>query len=92
MKVGLLTLDIHLPWAHSLKEKRRVLRKLKDRLRRYNVAVAELDHQTLWQRSTVGIVSLSNDTTHLAQLLEAVALESEKILDGAEVDSYLEYL
>ncbi|MEE9235602.1 MAG: DUF503 domain-containing protein [Candidatus Acidoferrales bacterium] len=92
MTVGLLTLDIHLPYAHSLKEKRQALRKLKDRLRaRYNVAVAELDHQDLWQRATVGVVSVSPDTVRLAQLLEAVAEESERVLDGAEVNSTLEY-
>ncbi|MFQ5723024.1 MAG: DUF503 domain-containing protein [Terriglobia bacterium] len=92
MTVGLLTLDIHLPYAHSLKEKRQALRKLKDRLRaRYNVAVAELDHQNLWQRALVGVVSVSPDTVRLAQLLEAVAEESERVLDGAEVDTTLEY-
>ena len=57
MVVGLLTLEIHLPDAHSLKDKRQVVRKLKERLRaRFNVAVAELDHQDLWQRATVGVV------------------------------------
>ncbi len=46
MPVGLLTLEIELPEAHSLKDKRQVLRSLKDRLKhRFNVAVAELDHQ-----------------------------------------------
>ena len=56
MVVGLLALEIHLPDAHSLKDKRQVVRKLKERLRaRFNVAVAELDHQDLWQRATVGV-------------------------------------
>ena len=46
MPVGLLTLEIQLPYAHSLKEKRAVLRKMRDRLRsRFNVAVAELSHE-----------------------------------------------
>lgn len=93
MVVGLLTLEIHLPQARSLKDKRQVLRKLKERLRgHFNVAVAELDHQQLWQRATVGVVSLSNDTVHLAQVLEAAAKESERILDGEMVDSHVEYL
>ena len=62
MPIGLLTLEIHIPDAHSLKDKRQVLRSLKDRLRaRFNVAVAELDRQDTWQRSLVGVVSLSND-------------------------------
>lgn len=92
MVVGLLTLEIHLPYAHSLKDKRQALRKLKERLRQFNVAVAELDHQELWQRATVGVVSLSNDSTHLAQLLESVTAESEKILGGDLVSSHIEYL
>jgi len=83
MPIGLLTLEIHLPYAHSLKEKRMVLRKIKDRLRtRFNVSVAELDHQDLWQRSVVGVVSISSDQQSLESLLEAVERESESVLGG----------
>ena len=58
MPIGLLTLEIHIPDAQSLKDKRQVLRSLKDRLRaHFNVAVAELEHQELWQRSRVGVVT-----------------------------------
>jgi len=81
MPIGLLTLEIHLPQAHSLKEKRLVVRKMKDRLRaRFNVAVAELDHQNLWQRARLGVVSISSDPTHLESLLNAVQRESERLL------------
>lgn len=93
MVVGLLTLEIHLPYAHSLKDKRHELKKLKDRLRaRFNVAVAEVDHQDTWQRATVGIVSVNQDRVYLAQLLKEVSDESEHILGGDLVDSHLEYL
>jgi len=93
MVVGLLTLEIHLPYAHSLKDKRQVLRKLKDHLRAtYNVAVAEVDHQDTWQRATVGVVSVNQDRVYLAQLLERVSSDSERILGGDLVDSHLEYL
>jgi hypothetical protein len=81
MAIGLLTLEIHIPDSRSLKDKRQVLRSLKDRLRgRYNVAVAELDHQESWQRAQIGIVSLSNDAAHLEQSLRAVLNEAEGIL------------
>ena len=81
MAIGLLTLEIHIPDSHSLKDKRQVLRSLKDRLRgRFNVAVAELDYQESWQRAQVGIVSLSNDAAHLEQSLRAVLNEAEEIL------------
>ena len=74
MPIGLLTLEIHIPDARSLKDKRQVLRSLKDRLRaRFNVAVAELDHQDTWQRAQVGVASLSNDSAHLEQFLASGA-------------------
>ncbi len=58
MPVGLLTLELHIDDAQSLKDKRQVLRSLKDRLRaKYNVAVAELEYHETWQRSVVGIVT-----------------------------------
>jgi hypothetical protein len=78
MPVGLLTLELYIPDAQSLKDKRQVLRSLKDRLRReFNVAVAELDHHDVWQRSVVGVVTLSNEEKHVAEVLQ-------KVLDGAD--------
>ena len=74
MPIGLLTLEIHLPESHSLKDKRQVLRSLKDRLRgKFNVAVAELDGQDSWQRAVVGIVKATGEgwrvtTTRLPRL------------------------
>ena len=81
MPIGLLTLEIYIPDARSLKDKRQVLRSLKERLRgHFNVAVAELDHQDLWQRAVVGVVTVSGDTLHLQQSLQAVLDESERLL------------
>ena len=92
MNIGLLTLDIFLPDSHSLKDKRIVLRRLKDRLRKFNVSIAECDHQDLWQRSTLGIVSISSDHGMLQKTLNAVAEESEKILNGNLSQYQIEYL
>ena len=81
MPIGLLTLEIYIPDARSLKDKRQVVRSLKDRLRaRFNVAVAELDHQDLWQRARVGVVSISGDGKRLQELLQAISEESERVL------------
>lgn len=81
MPVGVMTLEIQLPYAHSLKEKRAVLQKIRDRLRsRYNVAVAELDHQDVWQQATLGVVSISNSRPLLDSVFQKVLAESEKIL------------
>lgn len=91
MVVGLLTLEVHLPYAQSLKDKRQVLRSLKDRLRsHFNVAVAEVDHQELWQRATIGVVSVSNEQVHVARLLENVEEEAERILNGGLTNSEIE--
>jgi uncharacterized protein YlxP (DUF503 family) len=91
MPIGLLTLEIHIPDAQSLKDKRQVLRSLKDKLRHHNVAVAELDHQDLWQRSRVGVVSISNDAKHLEEFLEAIAAESERLLGRDLVSREIDY-
>jgi uncharacterized protein YlxP (DUF503 family) len=89
--IGLLTLEIHIPDARSLKDKRQVLRSLKERLRsRFNVAVAELDHQDTLQRSQIGIVTLSNDQAHLEQSLQAVFDEAEQQLGRDLVSHDLE--
>ena len=81
MAVGLLTLEIYIPDSRSLKDKRQVLRSLKERLRgRFNVAVAELDQQENAQRSQIGIVSISNNAGHLEQSLRVVLNEAERML------------
>jgi uncharacterized protein YlxP (DUF503 family) len=93
MSIGLLTLEIHIPDARSLKDKRQVIRSLKDRLRgRFNVAVAELEHQDLWQRSVVGIVSISSDDKHLEESMRAVAEESERMLGRDLIGQEIEYI
>lgn len=92
MPVGLLTLDIHISDAQSLKDKRHVLRSLKDRLRaHFNVAVSELDHQDVWQRSRVGVVTISGDVRHLEESVQAIVAESERILGRDLVSSQIEY-
>jgi len=94
--IAFLTLELRIEGAHSLKDKRQVLRSLKDRLRsHFNVAVAELDHTDLWQRATVGVVSISDSRDYMDGLMHNVERQSMRIANnaGAEVaDSFLEYL
>lgn len=91
MSIGLLTLEVHLPEAHSLKDKRQVLRSLKDRLRgKFNVAVAELEHQDLWQRFTVGIVTLADQPGFVEHALQNVLEESERHLGRDLVEHHIE--
>ena len=96
MPIAILTLELRMEAAHSLKDKRQVLRSLKDRLRgKFNVAVAELDSNDLWQRATVGVVSVSGSKDYLTGLMQNVEREAGRIANnnGAEItDSFVEYL
>ena len=81
MAVGLLTLELLIEESHSLKDKRQVLRSLKERLRaHFNVAVAELDFEDTWQRAVVGVVTLSNEERHVEESLQKVLEEAGRIL------------
>jgi len=81
MTVGLLTLELHIPQAQSLKDKRQIVRSLKDKLRgHFNVAVSELEYHDTWQRSVVGIVTLSNEQQHVEESLQKVLAEADRIL------------
>ncbi|TAJ08233.1 MAG: DUF503 domain-containing protein [Nitrospirae bacterium] len=71
MIVGLCTVELYIPDAHSLKAKRQVLLSLKDRLRdKFNVSVAEVDEQDLWQKAVLGIVCVANEGKHVNQVLD----------------------
>jgi uncharacterized protein YlxP (DUF503 family) len=93
--IAFLTLELRIEAAHSLKDKRQVLRSLKDRLRAgFNVSVAELDAADLWQRATVGVVSISGSHDYLRGLMEKVERAAARIANnaGAEItDSFIEY-
>jgi uncharacterized protein len=93
--IAFLTLELRIEEAQSLKDKRRVVRSLKDRLRaHFNVAVAELDSSGLWNRATLGIVSVSGSREYLDGLMNNVERHATRIANngGAEVaDSYVEY-
>ncbi len=79
MVIGLLSLDLHIPDAGSLKSKRFVLKSLKDRIRNtHNVSVAEVSGQDLWQRSGLAAVVVSNDTAFAHKVLQAVHTMAER--------------
>ena len=93
MNVGLCVIEIHLPGVASLKEKRQVLRSLKDGLRQhYNVSVAEIDHQDLWQRATLGIVGIASARVPLEQTFSSIRSEVEGRLPGEVLSCDLEFL
>ncbi|MGA2326301.1 MAG: DUF503 domain-containing protein [Bryobacteraceae bacterium] len=91
--IGVLTLEMRLNDAHSLKDKRHVVQSLKERLRhKFNVAVAEIDCQELWQRAVVAAVTVSSDHGHAAALLQSVEKEAASLLGGELVSATVEWL
>lgn len=85
MVIGLLRLEVRLPAANSLKDKRSVLKRLFAHLRRtYNVGVAELDHQDAWRSALIGVVTIFNERTPVEQTLAKVAGEITRT-DGLDV-------
>ena len=79
--------------AHSLKDKRHYVKGLKDRLRsKYNVAVAEIDHQDSWQRGLVAAVTVSPDQVFAEQVLQSVEREAASVLGPLLVDVTVEWL
>jgi len=94
--IAFLTLELRIEGAQSLKDKRHVVRSLKDRLRaHFNVAVSELDHNDLWQRATIGVVSISDSRDYLQGLMHNVEREATRVSNnqgGEVVDSFVEFL
>ena len=73
MLVAMCRFDLRIPGCTSLKEKRHVLKTLTASLRtKFNVAVAEVDHQDLWQRATIGVSSVAGEAYHLRRVMHQV--------------------
>jgi uncharacterized protein YlxP (DUF503 family) len=91
--IGVLTLDIHVEHSHSLKEKRHVVKSLKDRLRhRFNVSVAEIDGQESWQRSVIAAVTVSTSRQYVEQVLRSVEDDAAAVLGGMLVAATIEWI
>jgi uncharacterized protein YlxP (DUF503 family) len=74
MFVGVLRLTLHLPDPGSLKSKRHLLRSAIDRVKaRFNVSIAEVGDNDLWQRSVVGVAAVGNDHAFVNETLDKVA-------------------
>ena len=91
--IGVLTLEILVESSHSLKEKRHVVKSLKDRLRdRFNVSVAEIDGLDAWQHSVVAAVTVSNDRVYAEKILSAAEAHATSILGGSLTGTSVEWL
>ena len=91
--IGVITMELRLEESHSLKDKRQVVRSLKDRLRRkFNVSVAEIDGEGSWQRSTIAAVTVSPSKDYADQLLKAVEEDAAAVLGPILVEVAIEWL
>lgn len=89
MVIGVVSWDLEVYGARSLKEKRRVVKSLKDRLRnRFNVSVAETAHQDLWQRAEITVAVVSTDRAQADRLLEQADRLVASEAGARIIDSY----
>jgi len=73
MWIGCLEIEVHIPGASSLKEKRMILKSIKDKLHnRYNISIAEVDALDKWQRSVLGIVCVNRNKQLINSLLDNI--------------------
>ena len=96
MPVAQLTLELRIEHAHSLKDRRQVVRSLKDQLRQgFNISVSELDEAVTWQSATIGIAGISSSRDYLRGQIEEVERAAQRMVRelGAEItDSWWEFL
>ena len=91
MVIGLLRVEVHYPESGSLKTKRFTLKSVTDRLhRRFNVSVAEVEYQNLWQRSVLAVVTVNTDRKHadstLSKVLDLLEGEGDLQVTGVQTE------
>lgn len=93
MFVGLVKMSIFLAEGHSLKEKRRLINIIKDRVKnKMNIIVAEVGDQDLWQRSEIGFAVVSNDSSFIDSVISKTISIIEQIIPGHIIDSKYEII
>src|ERR1700677_1555080 len=96
MPVAKLTLELEIVPSQSLKDRRQVVRSMKDKLRHgFNLSIAELDDGVVWNRATLGIAAISSSTPYLTGQLHQIDQPVHRIpatLSAEIVDSYAEIL
>ena len=91
-RVALGLVELHLPDVGSLKGKRHVLKGLKERVRaRFEVSVAEVDHQDVWQRATLAVAYVSADA-HATEVVSKAMTFIEDNVEGRVLETFVEIL
>lgn len=86
MVIGVCTIELYLPENHSLKGKRQIVNSLKGKLKnRFNISIAEIDHQDVWQRATLGMAIINSDRRYVER-------ELSKLLNFIEASQYASYI
>ena len=86
MNIGVCRIELDLPASHSLKDKRKVVRSIVDRVRsRFNVAIAEVDNTGRWNTATLGVTCVSNDGRHANEMLSRVV----QFIEGCREETVL---
>ena len=92
-RVALGMVELHLPHVGSLKDKRHVLKGLKERVRaRFEVSVAEVDHQDVWQRATLAVAYVSADARHANEVVSKAMDFIEDHVEGRVLETFVEIL
>lgn len=91
--IGILLVSLHIPSSQSLKDKRMVLKSIKDRVRvKFNVSVAELDTEDKWQTAVLGFSAIGNDQRYIDGCLQNILSLIESV-DGAQIsEQHIEFL
>ena len=93
MPIAYCTLELYLPYAQSLKEKRMILRRAQDRLRaRSNFSISEIDYQDLWQRAKLAAVTVGPDHAVLERVTQGFIREAESILEDLLIDCQVSFI
>lgn len=93
MVVGLCVVELLLPGSRSLKDKRLLIKGIKDRLRaRFNLSLAEVDFQNLWQRAKIGMVSIASSKDVLHTTINKAIEIIESNAQCEIIDCHVEYL
>lgn len=93
MIVAVLTVDLYLMGTTSLKEKRAVIRSMKDRIgKKFNVSIAEVDYMDKWQRAQLGIAQVGNDYKYLEKSMNTIFKIIDNNLEAEVTDHLIEYL
>jgi uncharacterized protein YlxP (DUF503 family) len=87
MFIGIGRFELFIPAARSLKDKRQVLRSITSTVQhRFNVSIAEVDHQNLWQRAAIGVSCVAESMGHCRKVLQEVEKAvGRAAIDGAEI-------